>query len=268
MLTCVHPSGDRRINSKRCYGRKGVMYDLSNFTLRDMLVSGGDIRRVARAAKSMEEAAESIVHYLYERCAEPNGGEKSCALVRCYKTHPYGALDVTLRRFADGLMGGANPSPSMKCLTLLASVGQQPAWSSRHTSNGHKAIPLPSATVVEQAPMIAQLIRQFGIEINDLVSADGNTLKTNDGKSYNVFHVEEAKGSPSIPAQKEFVERYSVRSVLGFGGLLRTGDLFAIIMFSRRHIPVESAQRFRTLALDVKSAFFPYTIDQVFSRRA
>lgn len=243
------------------------MYDLSNFTLRDMLMAGGDIRRVARTAKSMEEAAESIVHYLYERCAEPSG-EKSCALIRCYKTHPYGALDVTLRRFADGLMGGTKPSPSMKCLTLIASVGQQPAWNSRHTSNGHKAIPLPSATVVEQAPMIAQLIRQFGIEITDFVTPSRDALRTADGKTLNVFHIEEAKGNPSIPAQEEFVERYNVRSVLGFGGLLRTADLFTVIMFSKRHIPVESAQRFRTLALDVKSAFFPYPTDQVFSTRA
>jgi hypothetical protein len=244
------------------------MYNLSNFTLRDMLVSGGDIRRITRSAKSMEEAAESIVHYLYERCADPNTGEKSLALVRCYKTHPYGALDITLRRFADAQMGGVRSSPSMKCLTLLATVGEQPAWNSRHTSSGHKAIPLPSANVIEQAPMIAQLIKQMGIEINDLVSPDRDTLKGLDGKTYNVFHVEQAKGSPSIPAQKEFVERYNVQSVLGFGGLLRTGDLFAIIMFAKRHIPSESAQRFKTLALDAKAAFFPYTIDQVFANRA
>ena len=242
------------------------MYNLSNFTLRDMLISGGDIRKIVRNAKSMEEAADSIIHYFYERCAEPDGGEKSCALIRCYKTHPYGALDITLRRFADGLLTGVKPSPSMKCLTLLATVGDQPAWNSRHTSMGHKAIPLPSASVIEQAPMIAQLIRQLGIAINDLVSPNPRALAANDGKTYNVFHVEEAKGSPSIPAQKEFVERYSIRSVLGFGGLLRTGDLFAIIMFSKQHIPTESAQRFKTLALDAKAAFFPYAIDQVFAR--
>jgi hypothetical protein len=244
------------------------MYNLSNFTLRDMLVSGGDIRRVTKTAKSMEEAAESIVHYLYERCADPNSGSKGLALVRCYKTHPYGALDITLRRFADAQMEGVRPSPSMKCLTLLATVGEQPAWNSRHTSSGHKAIPLPSVAVIEQAPMIAQLIRQMGIEINDLVAPDRDTIKGQDGKTYNVFHVEQAKGSPSIPAQKEFVERYNVQSVLGFGGLLRTGDLFAIIMFAKQHIPSDSAQRFKTLALDAKAAFFPYTIDQVFANRA
>lgn len=240
------------------------MFDLSNFTLRDMLMAGGDLRRVSRNAGSMEEAANAIVHYLYDRCAEPNG-EKSCVLVRCYKTHPYESLDGGLRAFADERMAGIHPTPSMKVLTLLASVGQIPAWNSRHTSNGHKAIPLPSAQVVEQAPMIAQLIKQFGLEISDLVSPTGATVPTQEGKTYNVFHVPEAKGSPSIPAQKDFVERYGVRSVVGFGGVLRSRDLFAVIMFSKREIPASSAQRFRTLGLDVKSSFFPFGIDQVFA---
>jgi hypothetical protein len=240
------------------------MYDLSNFTLRDMLMAGGDIRRVSRNAKTMEDAANSIVHYLYDRCAEPNG-DKSCVLIRCYKTHPYSALDRSLRAFADERLGGAKPSPDMKCLTLLSSVGIVPEWNSRHTSNGHKAIPLPSAEVVQQAPMIAQLIQQFGIEISDLVAPTSQGSTAQDGKTYNVFHVPNAKGSPSIPAQKEFVERHGVRSVVGFGGVLRSRDLFAIIMFSKREIPAESAQRFRTLGLDVKSSFFPFGNDQVFA---
>ena len=241
-----------------------TMYDLSNFTLRDMLMAGGDIRKVSRNAKTMEDAASSIVHYLYDRCAEPNG-EKSCVLIRCYKTHPYSGLDRSLRAFADERMGGKKPSPDMKCLTLLSTVGAATPWNSRHTSNGHKAIPLPSAEVVEQAPMIAQLIKQFGLEISDLVAPASQAAAPQDGKTYNVFHVQNAKGNPSIPAQKEFVERYGVRSVVGFGGVLRSRDLFAIIMFSKREIPSDSAQRFRTLGLDVKSSFFPFGPDQIFA---
>ena len=243
------------------------MYDLSNFSLRDMLICGGDIRRVSRNAPTMEDAASAIVRYLHDRCGEPNGGARSCALIRCYKTHSYALLDPELRRFADQSLGGMKPAPNMKCLTLLATVGSEPAWNSRHDSAGHKAIPLPSAKVVEQAPMIAQLIKQFGIEISDLVAANTSAMVPHDGKTYNVFHVPEALGSPSIPAQKEFVERYGIKSVLGFGGMLRTGDLFAIIMFSKKSIPADSAQRFRTLALDVKSSFFPFREDMVFAPR-
>jgi hypothetical protein len=39
-------------------------------------------------------------------------------------------------------------------------------------------------------------------------------------KSSNVFFVQETAGSPSIPAQENFVIPYKVRSVLDFGTLL------------------------------------------------
>ena len=71
-----------------------------------------------------------------------------------------------------------------------------------------------------------------------------------------MFHVEEARGSPHIPAQRDFVLRYGITSVVGFGGLLRSGELFAVILFLRARIPAASAARFRTIALDVRSALY------------
>ena len=60
----------------------------------------------------------------------------------------------------------------------------------------------------------------------------------------------------SRTAQDEFVVPYGVTSVLGFGGLLRSGELFAVILFSRAPIPEASALRFRAIALDVRSALY------------
>ncbi len=73
-----------------------------------------------------------------------------------------------------------------------------------------------------------------------------------------MFYVEEARGSPFIPAQAEFVERYQIESVVGFGGVLRSGELYAIILFSRDTIPARCAARFRTIALDVRSSLFAF----------
>lgn len=56
-----------------------------------------------------------------------------------------------------------------------------------------------------------------------------------------------------------------IRSVLGCGASLRGGDLFAIIMFSRVPISQEAADRFRTIALDMKSSLFFFDEDHVFS---
>ncbi len=228
-------------------------YDLGSFSLLDMLRCGREVRAIASAAKSFEEASASIVEYLYEECS--TGLVKNqCALVRFYKTVPYEELDPERQAFAERLLGRTEPWPAMKCLTLLATIGQEPGWCDVSQSKGHQAIPLASVQMVEQAPMIARLIKEMGLEIHELLASNPPSLAQRAGKSYNVFHVADAAGSPYIPAQDDFVEPYGVKSVLGFGGLLGDGEFFAVIMFSRRQIPQASAERFRNIALDLKAA--------------
>jgi hypothetical protein len=241
-------------------------FDLSTFSLSNMLRCGLDVRRVTQGTPTMEAAASAIVAYLYENANIPATGDPACVLVRCYRTCAYTTLPPELQRFVRRKMQViTRPQPEMRCLTLLASAGLEPEWNDRMTSRDHRAIPLASTDMIAKAPMIAQLIREFGIDLASVVEPSPESTRARDGKTYNVFHVEEALGSPHIPAQPEFVEKYKVRSVVGFGGSLRTGDLYAIIMFSRVHVPASSAERFRTLALDVKSAFYMFDESAVFN---
>ena len=235
-----------------------VAFDLAEFNLASMLRCGRGIRRTAQGTASMNAAADAIVRYLYTESGTLTDGRRSCALVRCYRTLSLDRLDAEQRRFADALLEGPNKAEDMKCLTLIATVGDESPWCSPVTSRGHRVIPLPSPEIVEQAPMIAQLIRQMGLDIGEVVRPDPNVIEALKGRTYNVFHVEEAAGSPYIPAQADFVEPYGIRSVVGFGGLLRSGDLFAVILFSRVSIGEEAASRFRTVGLDVKAAFFRF----------
>ena len=88
-----------------------------------------------------------------------------------------------------------------------------------------------------------------------LVTRDADLLfGGGDGKMYCVFFVPDAEGSPFIPAQEEFVQPCGIRSVLGWGGVLHRGELFAVILFTRVMVPEQSAERFRYVALDVKAA--------------
>jgi hypothetical protein len=144
----------------------------------------------------------------------------------------------------------------MRCLTLIASAGDEPEWNARQSSRDHQAIPLSSAERVRSAPMIMRLIEELGVDLESLVSSA--EPRGRDSRTYDVFHVEEARGSPFIPAQREFVERYGIASVVGFGGLLRSGELFTVVLFSRDTIPARSAARFRTIALDVRSSLFAF----------
>jgi len=240
------------------------MYDLTKFTLRDMTECGIALRNLSVDAGSMEEVADKIVHYLYDHLIDRQTGEKICALVRFYKTHPFGELHEELQRFALDILGSQPASSSMKCLTLMATVGVKPEWHSRKASAGHQAIPLPSKELVAQAPMISNLIQQFGLEIDTVLAPNPNLLVDVEQRSYNVFHVPDAAGSPYIPAQEEFVVPFGVRSVLGFGGMLPSGNLFAIILFSQSRIQREVAEMFKTLALSIKLVVLSFE-DTVFA---
>jgi hypothetical protein len=239
------------------------MFHLANFTLREMTELGVVLRRLGDRAHSMEEVANRVVHTLYECLVDPDTGERSCALVRFFKTHAYAELDDTLRDFARGMLRGRMAAPGMKCLTLLATAGDRTEWNSRQVSVAHRAIPLASEEIVSKAPMISSLLRQLGVELGVLLNPTPGLLVESEPASFNVFYVPDARGSPYIPAQEDFVRPIGVESVLGFGGMLPMGDIFVVIIFSRVRIPRETAELFRTLALNVKVAALPFD-DAVF----
>ena len=241
------------------------MHDFGSIT-RDELAELGDSLRVqASAAESMEAAAGNMVRHLYDNLGDEKTGETSCALVRFYKTHPFGELDAGLQGFARGVLGDKPASADVSCLTLLATVGDQPAWNSRAQSNGHKAIPLASEEAMAQIPMVAQLVRQFGLKASYVVKPAPGAAADLEQRMYNAFYIPEASGSPYIPAQDEFVIPFGIQSVLGFGGVLRAGELFAIIMFSKTSIPQQAADLFRDLGPSVKAAVEPFVGGAVFA---
>src|SRR5437764_991098 len=242
-----------------------MTYDLTRFDLGDMLKCSLRLRETASGMPSLETSAQRVCRFLYDELHGP-GVERACALVRCYKTHAFGSLEPDLQRFALGVLGSSPSRPDMKCLTLMATVGSAASWNSRHLSRGHRAIPLPSPEIVEKAPMISQLIKELGLELTDVLQPSPEVVKELAGKRHGVFHVENAVGSPYIPAQDDFVVAHGIRSVVGFGGVLFNGDLFAVILFSKVHVTPGVADRFRTLALDVKSAFSRFSDANVFTR--
>lgn len=241
-----------------------MAYSLSNFGFNDMMECRGRLRELlADDPPTLEDAAERAVTFFHRELVDERG-EPACALIRFFKTHLYRDLPDALREVVNAVEPAAVAIPDLRCLTLIATRGEEAAWNSPETSRGHRVIPLTSVEMVQQAPMIAQLITQLGIPIASVVNPTKALLLEGGEKTHSVFYVPQAAGSPHIVAQEEFVLRYGIQSVLGFGGLLASGDLFAVIMFSRVPIPPDTADQFRVLGLNLKIAVLPFTRKPLF----
>ncbi|HEY5196861.1 MAG TPA: hypothetical protein VIJ51_07525 [Solirubrobacteraceae bacterium] len=223
------------------------------------------LRACGRDANSLEAVADRIVRHLADGMRDRDGA-RQCALVRCFKTHPYGELDGKLQSFARDVLGGSPASPDTKCLTLLASAGERPEWNSRHTSAGHRALPLLDAEAVSRFPMIAALVQELGVGIGELLAPPEPIVIAGEPHAYSVFYVPDAAASPWIYAQEEFVIPFGIRSVIGFGGLLPDGELIATLLFARVPVAPETAQMFATIALSVELAALPHIEAQTFEK--
>ena len=208
----------------------------------------------------MEDAAGKMVDWLRTTMTTADGAP-GFALVRLYKSHRFADIDDELQAFATAQAGGP-VSADTRCLVLIATRGAEDAWNDRTASVGHRAIPLTSEAMVAQLPMVSALITQLGFEVSFVIEPP-RSVGTRHHRAYDVFFVPEALGSKLVPAQAGFVVPYGIRSVVGFGGLLVSGDLFAIIGFATVPIAPEVATLFRTVAIAAKTALVPFTFDRI-----
>ena len=234
------------------------MYDITRFSLADMTRCGAALRRMGEGSTSMEEVAGKIVRYLYQEMTDLETGDKSFGLVRLFKTHDYGDLEPELQRFAAEVLGREPELPGTKCLTLLATAGSKEEWNDRRKSKRHQSFPLLSAEMVQTFPMISTLVDQLGLDISEVLNPDPDMLVDIDQKAYNVFHIPYALGSEAIVDQEDFVIPEGIKSCLGFGGMLPSGNLFAVIMFSKVPIIPTVAAMFRSMSLNLKIALLPF----------
>jgi hypothetical protein len=96
------------------------MYDLTAFTLNDMITCGADLRRLGDSAASMEETANQTVRYFYDHFRD-HAGARATALVRFFITRPYDTLDAGLQQHVDQLLGGRPPADPLQSNVRLCS---------------------------------------------------------------------------------------------------------------------------------------------------
>jgi two-component system, NtrC family, sensor kinase len=232
----------------------------------DITAASAFVRSLAKSAENMEDLAVATTRYLFESLKTDPGLHKACALVRFFRTIEFQYLEPRLQTLV--IEASGKKKPSDRCLTLLGTTGMEKNWNRRQDSTGHQVIPLVSPEMVEESPMIARLITQLGIEISSLFTAPKSPrMHFNDPKDrdYNIFYVPDATESPFIPSKSGFVIPYSIRSVIGYGSLLPSGDLYAVIMFFRILLPERIPKQFTALALSTTIAALSVPADALFA---
>ncbi|HUP88162.1 MAG TPA: hypothetical protein VM100_02305 [Longimicrobiales bacterium] len=238
--------------------------NLEKLSIGDLARLSESIHRCGAASRSLEECGSRVVRSFFETLIDSRR-QRACALVRFFKTMPLHALPRELGDVALANAGGVALHQNTRCLVLLGTSGEESQWNSRHQSRGHQVIPLVSPEAVKRSPMISQLFTQLGINVQDVLQPSDEVILDMQERTYNVFHIIDAYGSPYIPAQDEFVHKYNVRSVVGFGGVLPSGDVFATILFAKCYIRSDRAELFRMLAVSMKTALLPFDFERTFA---
>ncbi len=231
------------------------MFDLASFRLQDMTDCGAALRQLGTDARSLEDAADRITHYLYSNLTTGPQKEPACVLVRLFKSHPYEGLSPDLQAIVNARLGRPPVSTTTKCLTLLGSRGTVSGWNDPALSSRYRVIPLETEAALSMMPMFSQLFAQFNIDLRALHHAMPK-LTINRDRTFDVFYLSNALESPYL--DRAFVIRFGIQSVLGFGGLLPTGELFAVILFARITVPRETAELFQPFALATKLSLTPF----------
>ncbi len=239
------------------------MFDVTNFSLKDMTQCGLALRDMGNNASSMEETTNRIVHYLNTHLTDATG-EKVCALTRFFITMPYHELDNDNQHHAQKLLGGVPDNAHLRCQTLLATVGMEPAWNDRHQSNYYKNLPL-TPEILNANPMYVQFAESFGVVMDYSVTPDPELIAELEQTSYNVFHVLDARNSEYVPDQIDFVKPYGIRSVFGFFGMLPSSQVFSVVIFTRAVVPRDIVNYLKPLAFNIKLAILPFDEVAVFS---
>lgn len=205
------------------------MMDFINASDKDLQAYGHNLLNSSREKfDSFEAVSNAIVTQLYKDFLTEDGN-RLFELVRIFKMvdetelPPEGQQDVP---------------QSPQWLSLVATVGSQPAWNNRLDSAGHRLLPANAF----ETPMLKATFEQIGLNnVNrDFVREVGFMA--------NYFHVEKADGSPYIVVQDEFVKRYGIESVVGIGSPFKDGSMYVMLGFASSPITKANAQKFAKLS--------------------
>lgn len=195
---------------------------------------GADLLNTYRMSLgSFEEAAQACTEKLYHTFTDAQS-KPQFALVRIYRLFNVDEL-MNLQEVV---------SPEIdQWMVLMGTYGHERAWCDRHQSQGHKALPVTD----RRSPMLAAAFKQLGLE-ESTGNGTGELNLQRASFMTRYFYVAQAKDSPHVPAQSEFVDPYGIQSVIGIGSRFVSHSAYLLLAFSTVPMTQEAAKNFAGLS--------------------
>jgi len=222
------------------------VFNLATFNIDDLARCTKSVNKLGSDSETSADFASSLVTYLYDHFKN-EAGKPACALIRFFQTMPYANIGKELQSIVDEELQQQQGDDLMTCMILRATRGHIAEWNSTRYSNQHRVIPMPNEKTISRVPMLSQLIRALGFRLtgagNSVNSADASS-KTN---QQDVLLVADPGDNSIIPEQAGFVVPFGIKSALGLGSLLPSGNMFALLMFTNVDLPVEIRETLKSL---------------------
>lgn len=227
---------------------------VAGFTIDDLETFSRDLRSFGRQSSDMREAAGSIASYFSDNLGGADGNPEA-VVVLVHKTHPFHKLSDELRSLAR--LASTDVEDDTTCLVRLAVAG----YEDPDPSPSSLVQPLTPGAFREQ-PVLEVLFSVMGVDL-DVALDPLEAMRANlHHRDLNVFLVQDVQNSELFggPDQRRQIEELGIRSLLGIGGALPTGDLFFVFMFTRTMVSDSSARLMRSLAPAVKASLVPHAL--------
>ena len=230
------------------------MVDLRHFSLGDMTRMGRDLRDLGVNAGNMENVSQQIVNYMQSALIDAETKEPACMMSNLYMSCPN-----EIEPFHPTPHQNGQALEESWQLMLMATAGLPANDQTNKASLVPPILPMLSAQSVAQYPIWETILTQMGMPVDYLVQKDRRFALELATTSFNLILIPNFKDKPELFQSEARYIFQQVETLFGLGGMLPSGQLFVLLMFSKIAVHDEMIELFQPLALSLKLAFLPYT---------